>query len=162
MAAFLLIVCALSMSVSLVMAFRSSALSVVAAYVGMWAASTSRYAYLPSDVLLFWAVAVWVVVGIDIARRDGRVYFPSAGRVYIAGGSLIGMLVGLVMGGAAALTLGAAIGTVLGAMAFTRFGSGVSYRHSLWKAVVVIGLPVTVAMVELGTTLSSLIAVSSR
>lgn len=161
MAAFLLIVCALSMSVSVVMAFRSSALSVVAAYVGMWAASTSRYAYLSSDVLLFWAVAVCVVVGIDIARRDARVYFPSAGRAYIAGGSLIGMLVGVVMG-SAALTLGAAIGTVFGALAFTRFGSGASYRDSLWKAVVVIGLPVTVAMVELGTTLSSLIAVSSH
>lgn len=156
MATFLLILCALCMSAAAVLAFRNTTASVVAAYCGLWAASSSHYAFVPSNTLLFWSLAVLVVVGINMARNGSQPVFPKTGRRYIVGGALLGMIVGMLMG-QAGMIVGSAVGACLGGVAFTRMIAGRPFARQVWRAVVAIGLPSVVAMVMMGITLVGLI-----
>lgn len=147
MATFYLIAGALLMSAALVLAFRSSTPAVVAAYAGVWAMRASGYAPVSSQLLLFWAIAVLLVISIGMAR-DSRRAIPARARGFMVGGALAGMAAGLAFHQAGVILCSAA-GVVLGALAF----SGVSHMRDfrmLMRWIVAVGLPAVVAMTLVG------------
>lgn len=137
------------MSAALVLAFRLSAGATVAAFAGAWLLRASGYSPVSARGLMFWAIAVMLVVSIDVARR-GTPQMPARLRYFIVGGSLAGMAAGLSFHQAGAI-VGSAAGAILGALAFM----GVSKmrdipRLSRW--VIAAGLPsvVTMSLISLG------------
>lgn len=140
---------ALLMSAALVAAFRYSVAGTVCAYAGVWALRASGYSPLPSSLLLFWAIAVLLVISIGMARTTA-VDAPGRLRYFIVGGAMAGMAAGLCLYQAGAI-IGSATGAVLGAFAFSRIYPSGGFRHTA-RATAAIGLPavVTMALVALG------------
>lgn len=131
-----------------VAAFRSSSSGAACSYLGVSALGHSRYAMFDGNLLLFWAVAVLIVLFLGFAKR-GFDNYPKLWKNYIVGGALAGMAVGLLYG-AAGVSIGAIAGAVLGGLALGRVGRGtLSYRH-VWGAVLAVGLPAVVTMTLCG------------
>lgn len=151
----LLIAGVLALCGALVMAFRSSSSGAAFAYLGTVALTNSRYVSIPSSTLLFWAIAVLIILFIGWMRvRMTKV--PGVCRNYIVGGSLVGMIAGLTLG-SAAMIAGSAIGAMLGGVAYSRISaSGLSGRH-LWRVLAEVGLPAVVTMTLVGLSLAGVI-----
>lgn len=150
-----LIAGALLMSAALVLAFIRPVAGVVASYAGAWAMRASGYAPLSSTALMFWAVAVLLVISINMARRE-PFEAPARFRAFIVGGSLAGMAVSLAMvwNGVVA---GAAIGAVLGAVAYMGVNRSRDFAAA-GRTLVALGLPTVVTMSLTGLALRGLIA----
>lgn len=146
---FYLIAGALLMSGALVLAFRHSAAGAVAAYAGAWALRTSGYSPVGSRLLLFWAIAVLIVVSIEMSRQT-KLTAPFRARCFIVGGAIAGMAAGLVFHQAGAI-IGAAAGALLGGVAHMGLSRQRDIR-TVARWVVAVGLPavVTVSLVALG------------
>jgi hypothetical protein len=144
-----LIAGALLMSGAIVMAFRTAAASSVAAYAGIWALRASGYASVNHRTLLFWAVAVMLVISINMAGGS-RIPAPRRARYFIVGGAFVGMAAGLTLHQAGAI-IGAAAGAVIGAIAYMRMAPHVS-KQTIRQWTIAIGLPtvVTTSLISLG------------
>lgn len=144
----LLIVGVILVSGGLVWAFRSSASGAAFTFMGVSALDRSRYAAIDSQTLLFWAIAVLIVLFIGYSSRKSDVV-PNLWKNYIVGGTLAGMVVGLTYG-QAGMIVGSAAGAVLGAVACGRMGRHAVYYKALRSAVVTVGLPAVVTMTLAG------------
>lgn len=153
MATFFLIAGALALSVAMVWTVMRPVMAAVAAYFGAWALMKSGYAIIPQNELLFWAVAVIIVVGIQFAR--GRnLSTPVAFRCYIAGGALTLTTAGALLGHPW-MVAGAVAGVALGALAYMRLRHVASSGY--WRQVVASGAPVVVAMILIGLSVAGLV-----
>lgn len=156
MTTFLLIIGALALSLALVWIFVRPSAGAVAAYFGTWAVSRSGYGVIDGDTLLFWAVAVLIVTGIQMAR--GRVVtFPLKLRCYVAGGSLALAAAGMLVG-SAGMIVGAVAGVVLGAVACRAADRGFSNNSRYWASVLALGAPVVVAVCLVMLAVTAIIA----
>lgn len=146
---FYLISGALLMSAAIVLAFRAASAGAVAAYAGAWALRASGYAPLSSRLLLFWAIAVLIVVSIDIVRSAPLV-IPARARHFITGGALAGMASGLMFHQAGAIICSTA-GVLLGLGAYMSLSRLREWRLAARWAVAA-GLPavVTLTLVAIG------------
>ena len=144
---FYLISGALLMSAAIVMAFRTSSGGAVAAYAGAWAMRASGYAPIDSTLLLFWAIAVMIVVCIDMTRRSP----VGAPRRAIVGT----VTAGLTFHQAGAI-LGAATGAILGAAAYRGLSRQADLRR-LGRWTVAIGLPAVVTMALVAISLQGIL-----
>lgn len=140
---------ALLMSATLVAAFRNAVAGTVCAYAGAWALRASGYSPIPSTLLMSWAIAVILVISIEMARRTPQ-EIPHRLRYYITGGALAGMAAGLAFYQAGAI-LGSAAGVILATVAYSRINRGRTLRQ-LWPQAVAAGFPaiVTMSVVALG------------
>lgn len=145
---FYLISGALLMSAALVLAFRHASAGAVSAYAGAWALRMSGHSPVSSRLLLFWAIAVLIVVSIDMARGKAPA-IPFRARCFIVGGSIAGMAAGLALQQAGAI-LGAAAGAILGGIACMGL-SRIRDSRLAGRWVVAVGLPsvVTVSLVAM-------------
>ena len=82
----LLIVGVILVSGGLVWAFRSSASGAAFTFMGVSALDRSRYAAIDSQTLLFWAIAVLIVLFIGYSSRKSDVV-PNLWKNYIVGGA---------------------------------------------------------------------------
>ena len=155
MSQLLLIAGAVLLSGAIVLAFRSSVSGVAFSYLGLSALRGSKYISLNNNLMLFWALAVLIVLIINF-WRGRKPNVPSVCRNYIVGGALVGMIVGLVMG-YAGMIIGSAIGAMLGGIAWSRTASGNAVTTRIWRSIVEIGLPAVVTMSVVGMALNSLI-----
>lgn len=147
----LLIVGVLALCGALVMAFRSSSSGAAFAYLGVVAVVNSGYVSIPSSTLLFWAIAVLIILFIGWMHvRVVRV--PVICRNYIVGGALVGMIAGLTLGNAA-MVAGSALGAVLGAVAFSRTPASGIIGRRFWQVLAEVGLPAVVTMTLVGLAL---------
>ena len=121
---------------------------------GAWAMMKSGYAPMSGNTLLFWAVAVILIVGIQMARGR-RLSAPASLRAYIAGGALAFTLVGCILG-QAGMILGAVIGVFLGGVAYMRVHRPHGPRY--WALVVGIATPTVATAVLTAMTVVALIA----
>lgn len=158
MVEFYLISGALLMSAAIVLSFRGSAGSSVAAYAGLWALRASGYSPVSSRLLLFWAIAVMIVVSIEIARRV-RLEIPLKARCFIAGGALAGMAAGLVFHQAGAIICSTA-GVFLGAVAYMRLGNLRDPRVA-GRWALAVGAPAVVTMTLIAIGIEGIIAKST-
>lgn len=156
MTTFLLIIGALALSLALVWIFDRPSAGAVAAYFGTWAMARSGYSFIDSDTLLFWAVAVLIVTGIQMAR--GRVVtFPLKLRCYVAGGSLALAATGALFGPAGVI-IGAVAGVALGAVACRAANRAFSNNSRYWASVLALGAPVVVAVCLVMLAVTGIIA----
>lgn len=144
----LLIVGVILVSGGLVSAFRSSTSGAAFTFMGVSALDRSRYAAIDSQTLLFWAIAVLIVLFIGYSSRKSDVV-PNLWKNYIVGGALAGMVVGLIYG-QAGMIVGSAAGAVLGAVACWRISRSAVNHRALRRAVVTVGLPAVVTMTLVG------------
>lgn len=159
MAEFYLIAGALLMSGALVLAFRHSAAGAVAAYAGAWALRMSGYSPVSARLLLFWAIAVLIVVSINMAR-ESKPAIPFRARCFIVGGSIAGMAAGLAFyqGGA---ILGAAAGAALGGVAYMGPHS-LRDKRLIGRWIVTVGLPAVVTVSLVAMAIQGILARSTR
>lgn len=136
---------------ALVMAFRSASSGAAFAFIGVSAAVDSGYVSVPSSTLLFWAIAVMIVLFIGWMRVR-MIPVSNVCRNYIVGGALVGMLVGLTLGHAAMVT-GSVAGAALGGVAFSRITSTGGIK-SLPRVLAEVGLPAVVTMTLIGLALA--------
>lgn len=155
---FYLISGALLMSAAIVLAFRSFSGGAVAAYAGVWALRASGYSPVSSRLLLFWAIAVMIVVSIDIARR-APLTIPFRARCFIVGGALAGMTAGLVFQQAGAIICSTA-GVFLGAVAYMRLGRQRDTRL-VGRWAVAAGAPAVVTMTLIAIGIQGILAKST-
>lgn len=155
---FYLISGALLMSAAIVLAFRSSSGSAVAAYAGVWAMRASGYAPVSSRLLLFWAIAVLIVVSIDIVRR-APLMVPNRARYFIAGGSLAGMAAGLMFSQAGVIICSTA-GVLLGLGAYMSLSRMRQWNIAARWAIAT-GLPAIVTMTLVAIGIQGILAKSS-
>ncbi len=137
------------------MAFRSSASGAASAYLGASALSQSNHIHISSDSLLFWAVAVMIILVINWMRVR---ILPVTGifRNYVVGGALVGMMAGVTLGNAAMIA-GSAIGAFLGGLAYSRTAAGAASGGMAWRPLVEVGLPAVVTMTLIGLALNGVI-----
>lgn len=111
MSTFLLIASVLLLSAGVVFAFRSATSGAAFSYLGIMALYDSRYVAIDSNLVLFWALGVLIVLFANFWRRMRR---PATNvcRNYIVGGTLVGMLVGMLLGYAGMIG-GAVVGAAL-------------------------------------------------
>lgn len=150
-----LIAGALLLSGAVVLAFSRPTAGTVCAYAGAWAMRGSGYSPVASSLLLFWAVAVLIVISIDMLRR-GEAPLPMRMRCFIVAGSLAGMAVGLTLYQAGAI-LGAAVGALLGAIAYGGL-SHIRDIRAVARQTVAFGLPTVVTMSLIAIALQGLLA----
>ena len=143
MSTFLLVIGALLMSAAIVAAFRNLTASCVCAYAGIWAMRASGHAPVPSGVLMFWAIAVLLVISITMTRGHAPV-IPARARYFIAGGALAGM----------------AAGAILGGIAFSGLSRQRDFR-TVGRWIVSAGLPATVTMSLIALGIQGLLARTS-
>lgn len=155
MSTFLLVIGALLMSAAIVAAFRNLTASSVGAYAGLWALSASGYAPYPSSLLIFWAIAVLLVVSITMTRGE-NLPIPRRARYFVSGGALAGMCAGLIFYQAGAI-IGSAVGALLGAIAYSRLAHEADVRK-IWKLALTLGLPAVVTMSLLGMGIQGILA----
>ncbi len=143
------------LSGGLVMAFRSSSSGAASAYLGASALSQSGRVLIPSSTLLFWAVAVMLILVINWMRVR---MLPVTGvfRNYVVGGALVGMMAGISLGNAA-MTVGSVIGALLGGVAWSRTSAATTAHSGLWRPVVEVGLPAVVTMTLIGLALTGVV-----
>ena len=139
----MLILGALLLSAALLLAFRRPTAGTVSAYAGVWAMRASGYCPLSTQIMLFWAVAVLVVVSIEMARRP-PVTVPLRARAFIAGGALAGAAAGMAMWQTGAI-VGAAAGVLLGVVAYSGISRFRDYR-ALWQWSLAAGFPAIITM----------------
>jgi len=141
----------------MVFAFRSASSGVVFSFLGLTAMNSSGYTAISPRILLFWAIAVLIVLFIGRARGNAPTV-ASLGRNYIVGGALAGMMAGVTLGHAA-MVAGSALGALLGGIAYGRTVSGKALAdgHRLWRGIVEVGLPAVVSMSMAGLALEGLI-----
>ena len=109
-----IVLCALGVAAS----FSTRLPAVLASYAGLLCAHFAGAVYVDGSVLVFWAVATVLVLGLGYFNA-GRVALMRPGNSYILTAAIAGTLLGfLVAPTAAALIGGSAIGAVLGAIAF--------------------------------------------
>lgn len=147
----LLIAGVLALCGALVMAFRSSSSGAAFAYLGVVAVVNSGYVSIPSSTLLFWAIAVLIILFIGWMNATS-VTVPVICRNYIVGGALVGMIAGLTLGNAA-MVAGSALGAVLGAVAFSRTPASGIVGRRFWRVLAEVGLPAVVTMTLVGLAL---------
>ncbi len=155
---FYLIAGALLMSGAIALSLRNTTPGAVAAYAGAWALSASGYAPVSQRLLLFWAIAVLIVVSISMTRRK-PLEAPSRLRYFIIGGALAGMAAGLTFHQAGAI-IGSACGVILGAIACNGLGRR-GDTASVARLTVAIGLPAVVIMSLIATSILGILARTS-
>ena len=92
-------------------------------YLAMWCARLSGYTPFPNSTMIFWGIAVVLVV-INRYMLPNHIRDSRRGLGYIAGGALAGMAIGLTLYTAASIIGGAILGTLIGAVAYARTSRG--------------------------------------
>lgn len=157
MGAILLIIGSLLMGASLVIAFIPRSWAGVAAWGSLLCFHFAFSSMISTPTLIFWAIAVALVLGIDYLRGiSGRP--PRVTNAYITAGSLVGAVTGAVVA-PAALIPGAILGAFLGLMAWSRTPSGrvlAFPSREFWQLLLILGLPAVVVMSILGQVFTGL------
>lgn len=154
----LVFACILS-AISLVMMFVPRTPACVVGYMAMWAAQLSGYMTFTTGTLIFWGVAVLIVV-INRFLLPAFVRNSRVGVGFIAGGAIAGMAVGLTMYRPATLIGGSILGAVLGAIAYARTGRGAALQFPTTKFFNYLGakgIPAVIAASMSGMIISGLI-----
>lgn len=158
MTTFFLILGALALSLAAVWAFVKPTGAAVAAYFGLWAMKKSGYCLISGNALLFWAVAVLIVVGIQGAR--GRLWnIPFRLRCYVAGGAMALAAAGIGFG-SAGIIVGAAAGGALGAIACRAVTPAYRNAARYWSQVLALAAPVVVAVIIIALAVAGVIAMA--
>ena len=131
-------------SAGIVFAFRSSGAGAAFSFFGAKALAESHYALIDNRTLLFWAIAVMIVLFVDFSSRK-KTDVAQVWRNYIVGGAIVGMAVGLLYGQAGMIT-GSAAGAALGGVACSRISRGQADMRRVGRAIVTVGLPAVVTM----------------
>lgn len=133
------------------------------AYVGLWLVNLSHRVWIDPSQLLFWGIAVVLLMLINFAKPD--VKEASLSTSYTGAGAIVGTLLGiLVTPDYAGLIIGSAIGTSLGTLAFSMTPKGrlaIKFPSSkFFHYFCVVGLPavVTSCIATLPLLMSSLIS----
>lgn len=154
----LLIVGIVMICAALAYAFASDALAsgCACAYLGVMALNSSRYVTINSDQLIFWAIAVLILL---VARWFGarQSAVTARGRRFVAVGALAGMMAGAALGGIGSMIAGSAIGAVLGLFAFSRNPAAMLSGRRLCQAALDLALPMVVLMSMVGLVVISLV-----
>lgn len=154
----LLIICILLSAVALALIFRPYVPAAVAAYASLLAGRYSGYISTSDKALIFWGVAMVLVLAITTMLPRTLVQ-TSRGMGYIAGATLAGGCIGMTLS-TSAITVAAAAGTFLGAMAYSRTPAGQALRFpssDFLQYLCAKGLPAIVAVSIVGVIASSLI-----
>lgn len=151
----MLIVGALLMSAAIVLAFMRPTAGVVCAYAGVWALRTAGNCPVATATILFWAIAVLLVVSIDMARHT-PLLIPFRARCFITGGALAAMAIGIAIWPNGTIICTAA-GVILGLIAYAGTAHFRDYRTlSRWG--VAAGLPAIITASLIAISLLGLIA----
>lgn len=123
--------------------------AVVPAYAAMVLLHFAGMPYFESKILLFWAVATVIVLGLTMLQPRALTA-ARQGHAYVAGGCLAGVLLGYIVSPvASAIIIGGAAGAFLGTLAFMRTPKGPHFSVGSAEFVQYLcakGLPVVVAM----------------
>lgn len=149
-----LIIGAILMSAALVLSFRNSTTAAVAAFVGAWAMRAAGYLPVTAQQLLFWDIAVLMVLAISLMRRTA-VAIPAKVRRFIAIGAIAGMAAGLSFHQAGAI-VGSALGAIFGLIAYSRL-SNMRQFAMLRDWLLAYGLPIVVTMSLVALSIQGLI-----
>lgn len=106
--------------------------SCVATYAAMWVARLSGYTPFPNSTMIFWGIAVVLVV-INRYMLPAHIRDSRRGLGYIAGGALAGMAIGLTLYSAASIIGGAILGALIGAIAYARTSRGAALEFPTIK-----------------------------
>ena len=152
----LLIAGVIILSAGVVFAFRNASSGAAFSYMGLTSIYGSKISYINAGLVCFWALAVLIVLFVNIWRQH-KLQIPNVGRNFIVGGALVGMVAGLVLG-YAAMVVGSALGVCLGTMAWWRTPSGIACQQKFVRVLAEVGLPAVVTMSVAGVALSALVA----
>lgn len=147
------------MGVSVVMMFVPRLPACIVAYMSLWAARLSGYTPFTDGTMIFWGVAVVIVV-INSLLLPAFIRNSSRGVGYISGGALVGMAVGLMMYTAATVIIGAIAGAFLGSIAYTRTKNGAALGFPSAKFFNYLGakgIPAVIAASMVGLVFAGLI-----
>lgn len=95
----------------------------MAAYAAMWSAQLSGFMLFSRGTLIFWGIAVVLVVA-NHYMLPGYIRNSGRGVAYVAAGALAGMAVGLTMYRPATIIGGAVAGALVGGVAYARTSRG--------------------------------------
>lgn len=149
------------MAISLVMMFFPRTPSCIVGYMAMWSARLSGYVPFSDGTMIFWGVAVLIVV-VNRFLLPAYIRTSRRGVGYMAGGAIAGMAIGLTMYTAATIICGAAIGAFLGAIAYTRTKSGKALEFPTSKFFNYLGakgIPATMSASMAGLVLAGLVII---
>ena len=159
MTTFFLIIGAIALSLAAVCVFLKPTGGAVAAYFGLWALKKSGYCLVGGNILLFWAVAVLIVVGIQ-AARGGIGRFPARLRCYVGGGAMALAAVGALVA-TGGIIVGAVAGAAFGAVACRAVTPRYRHLNRYWPQVLPLAAPVVVAVIMIVLAVTGVIAGAS-
>lgn len=148
------------LTIGLVMMYVPRTPACIVCYMALWAAKLSGFTPFTTGTMIFWGVAVAIVVAnrflLPAFVRDSR-----RGLGYIATGAIVGMAIGLTLYTAASVIIGAVVGSFLGALAYTRTSAGASLEFPTSKFFNYLGakaIPAVIAASMAGLIFAGLIA----
>lgn len=132
---------------AVVLLFKPIVPSPFVAYGGLWLLNLSHRVWIDPNQLIFWGIAVVLLMLINFARPD--VKHSTTAAAYPSAGAIVGALLGIVaFPDNAGLIIGSALGAILGAFAFSRTPRGrmaVKFPSSKFFAYLCsVGLPAVV------------------
>lgn len=132
--------------------------SAVVAYAAMVCMYFAGVPYFDSGILIFWAVATIIVLGLMFLQPKALTG-AWQGHGYVAGGTILGVVLGyLVAPAASAIILGGAVGAFLGTLAFMRTPRGPRFpiaSSEFLQYLCAKGLPCVVASSMAALTIAS-------
>ena len=145
--------------ISLILVFIPRVPASVVGYMALWAAKLSGYTPFTTGTMIFWGVAVLIVL-VNRFLLPSFVRNSSRGIGYIGVGAIVGMSVGLIMYTAASVIIGAIVGAFLGAIAYTRTSAGATLEFPTSKFFNYLGakaIPVVITVSMSGLVFAGLI-----
>ncbi|MBQ4291326.1 MAG: DUF456 domain-containing protein [Muribaculaceae bacterium] len=150
------------LAASLGLLFRPVVPPPFVAYAGLWLVNLSHKVWIDPNQLIFWGIAVVLLMLINFAKPDRAASATAA--AYPSAGAIAGALLGIVVSpDNAGLIIGSALGALLGAVAFSRTPRGaaaVKFPTSKFFAYLcAVGLPavVTACIAALPVLMTSLL-----
>lgn len=110
-------------AVSVVMMFVPRLPACIVAYLALWADQLSGYVIFSNATLIFWGVAVVLVVANNYLLPR-HIRYSRRGLGYIAAGALVGMALGLIIHRPASVIGGSVLGALIAAIAYARTSRG--------------------------------------
>lgn len=150
-------------AMALAMMFVPRLPACITAYMAMWAGRFSGYAPLSDTTLIFWGIAVAIVI-VNRFLLPPFIRNSSRGLGYIATGAIVGMALGLTLYTAASVIGFTILGALVAAIAYAKTAQGASLEFPTVKFFNYLGakgIPAVMAASMVGLVLASLIVTRS-
>lgn len=144
------------MVIAVGMTFKSKRYAAAVAYLSLCVAGLIAPAEIPMSPLLFWGVALVIVLVLDMLLPID-VAKSRQGLSYIAGGAVVGMFVGLLIPSVVLCTV---VGALLGGLAYAKTPEGKLLEFPSSKFLSYLcakGFPAVIAICIIGVTISWLL-----